>query len=80
MVVNDVIILTDIDPQSERSTQFTQTAFISLGQNSLSGYCQVSSRLTALVLYDAQNFPRGFPRKHPAPYKEDLHYTNPSVS
>ena len=33
-----------------------------LEQNSLNGYCQVSSGLTAMALYDAQNFSRGFPR------------------
>ena len=45
-----VIILTAIEAHSERSTRFTQTAFVGLGRNSLSGYCQVSSRSTAIAL------------------------------
>ena len=35
-----------------------------LEQNSFSGYGQVSTRLTAMVFYDVQSLPRGFPRKH----------------
>ena len=46
----DVIIPTAIEAHSERSTRFTQTAFVCLGRNSLSGYCQVSSRSTAIAL------------------------------
>ena len=48
--VNDVIIQTAIEAHSERWTWFTQTAFVCLGQNSLSGYCQVSSRSPAIAL------------------------------
>ena len=33
------IILTAIEVHSERSTRFTQTDFVCLGRNSLSGYC-----------------------------------------
>ena len=43
---------------------FTQTAFVWLEQNSLSGYDQVSSRLTAMEFHDTQNFLWGFQRKH----------------
>ena len=53
-----------MEGHSERWNRFTQTALVRLEQNSLSGYCQVSSRSTAMAFYDAQNFPRGFPRKH----------------
>ena len=35
---DNIIILTAIEAHSERSTRFTQTAFVCLGQNSLSGY------------------------------------------
>ena len=31
--------------------EITQTAFICLGQYSLSGYCQVSSRSTSITFY-----------------------------
>ena len=55
-----VTILTAIKAHSE-STRFTQTAFVCLGQYSLSGYCQVSSR--SMAFYDMKNFPWGFPRK-----------------
>ena len=48
--MNDVIILTAIETCSERWNRFTQTAFVCLGRNSLSWYCQVSSRLTAIAL------------------------------
>ena len=36
----------------------TQNSFC-LFRTKLSGYCQVSSRSTARVFYDAQNFPQG---------------------
>ena len=36
----------------------------------LIGYYQVSSRSTAMAFYDAQNFPWGFPRKHPNAWKK----------
>ena len=45
--MNDVIIQA---AHSERWNRFTQTAFICLGRNSLSRYCQVSSRSTAIAL------------------------------
>ena len=38
MLRDDVIILTAIEDHSERSTRFTQAAFICLGRNLLSGY------------------------------------------
>ena len=47
---DDVIIPTAIAAHSERSTRFTQTAFVYLGRNSLRGYCQVRSRSTAIAL------------------------------
>ena len=50
MLRDDIIILTALEAHSERSTQFTQVAFFCLGRNSLSGYCQVRSRLTAIAL------------------------------
>ena len=50
MLRDDVTMLTAIEAHSERGTRFTQTAFICLGQNSLSGYCQVSSSSTAIAL------------------------------
>ena len=51
-------------PNNERWILFTQTALVCLEQNPLSGYCQVSSRLTTMAFYDTQTFPRKFPRKH----------------
>ena len=48
--VNDKIILTAIAVHSERSTPFTQAAFICLGRNSLGGYWQVRSRSIAVAL------------------------------
>ena len=50
MLRDDVIIPTAIVAHSERSTQFTQTAFVCLGRNSLSGYCQVLDRPLLLFL------------------------------
>ena len=35
-----------------------------LEQNSLSEYCQVSSRSPTMAFYDTQNFSQEFPRKH----------------
>ena len=48
--MNDIIIPTAIEAHSERWTRFTQTAFVCLRQNSLSEYCQVSSRSTSIAL------------------------------
>ena len=56
MLCDDVIVPTTIEAHSERSTRFTQTAFVCLGRNSLSGYCQVRSRSTSMAFYDTQNF------------------------
>ena len=50
MLRDDVIILTAIEAHSERSTRFTQAGFVCLGQYSLSEYCQVRSRSTAIAL------------------------------
>ena len=66
MLRDDVIILTAIEAHSERSTRFTQAAFVCLGRNSLSGYCQVRSRSTAIALPYARSiwvFPWESPRK-----------------
>ena len=61
MLRNDVIIRAaivegEIDLHKQLSFVWKKTC--------LSGYCQVSSRSTAMAFYDAQSFPRGFPRKH----------------
>ena len=46
--------LTLIEVHSERSTRFIQAAFVCLGWNSLSGYCQMCSRSTAIAVPNAQ--------------------------
>ena len=58
-----IIILTAIQAHGERSTLFTQAAFVCLGRNSLSGYYLVSSRSTSVAFYDAQNF-RGYSQEN----------------
>ena len=58
--VNDVIIWPAIEAHSKRGNQFTQTNLVCLEQNSLSRYCQVSSRWPTMAFYDAQNFLQGF--------------------
>ena len=54
--MNDIIVRAAIEAHCERQNRFTQTALIYLGQNSLSGYCPVLSRLTAMAFYDVQIF------------------------
>ena len=61
--MNYVIVQTATEAHRERSIQFTQLPFVSLGRNSFSVYCQVSSRSAAIAFYDAQMFPWGFSRK-----------------
>ena len=48
--------------------------FVCLEQNSLSGYCQVNSRSTAMAFYDEQNFSAGIPKETLKcfMYKEEL--------
>ena len=50
--MNDVIIQAVIKAHCERSNWFLPTALVCLEQNSLSWYCQVSSRSTTMAFYD----------------------------
>ena len=60
MTMNDVIIQAALEAHSEMC-EIGYTMAPSEG-NSLSGNCEVSSRLPAMAFHDAQRSPRGFPR------------------
>ena len=47
-----------------KKSVYTKGYLVCLEQNLLSGYRQVSSRLTAMAFYSTQSFPWGFPKKH----------------
>ena len=60
--MNDVIVHGAIEAHSECEIDFNNGALTYLEQNSLSGYCQVSSRSPAMAFYDTHSSLRGFQR------------------
>ena len=61
--VNDVVIQAAIVVHSKVKIDLHYSPLACLEQNSLCGYCQVSSKLTTMAFFDLQNCSRGFPRK-----------------
>ena len=63
MTMNDVIIQAALEAHSEMcEIDLHHGALMCSEGNSLSGNCEVSSRLPAMAFHDAQSSPRGFPR------------------